>query len=108
MRGQAKLARERLLLACQMNPRAGRGFFLLAYLHWKEGDTAGARSLLDEARQTRGPEWKPKGATAEGDTSRKAHTETTPLSQFWDGWDGAPVPAQAYGRLDAYLTTVPR
>jgi Flp pilus assembly protein TadD len=108
MRRDVKLARERLLLACQMNPRAGRGFFLLGYLRWKEGDTAGARGLLDEALQTRGPEWKPKGATAEGDVSRKAHSETTPLSRFWDGWDGAPVPAQAYARLDAYLTTVPR
>ena len=45
-------------------------------------------------------------APAEGDVAKKAYSETTPLSRFWQGWDGALVPAQAYARLEAYLKTV--
>lgn len=106
MRGQPAMARQRLASVCQTNPRATGGFFLLGYLRWKHGDAAGASDLLEAARKARGPEWKPKGATAEGDVAKKAHTETTPLSRFWESWDGAPTPGHAYGRLEAYLKTV--
>jgi hypothetical protein len=108
MRRQFELARQRLGSACQMNPRAARGFFLLGYLRWNNGDAAGAVTLLQEARQALGPEWKPTGATAEGDVVKKAHTETTPLSRFWDGWDGSTVPDRVYSALDRHLKTVPR
>jgi len=106
MRGQRTVARQRLASVCQTNPRAAGGFFLLGYLRWKAGDAAGARDFLEEARTALGPEWKPTGATAEGDVAKKAYSETTPLSRFWQSWDGALVPAQAYARLEAYLKTV--
>ena len=108
MRGRASVARQRLALVCQMNPRAARGFFLLGYLRWKQRDIGGATALLEDARQAQGPDWKPKGATAEGDVVRKAHTETTPLSRFWERWDGSSAPGRAYAQLDAYLRTVAR
>jgi tetratricopeptide (TPR) repeat protein len=106
MRGQSAVARQRLTAVCQTNPRAAGGFFLLGYLRWKQADAAGARDFLQEARTALGPEWKPAGATAEGDVAKKAYAETTPLSRFWQAWDGALVPARAYARLDAYLRTV--
>lgn len=106
MRGRRAVAQQRLASVCQTNPRATGGLFLLGYLRWKHGDAAGARDLLQEARKSRGPEWKPKGATAEGDVLQKAHTETTPLSRFWESWDGALTPEHAYARLEAYLKTV--
>jgi cytochrome c-type biogenesis protein CcmH/NrfG len=108
MRGERAAAQQRLAAACQTNPRATGGFFLLGYVTWKQGNAAGAADLLREARTSLGPEWKPKGATAEGDVLLKAHTETTPLSRFWERWDGVLVPARAYANLDAYLKTVGR
>jgi cytochrome c-type biogenesis protein CcmH/NrfG len=108
MRGERAAAQQRLAAACQTNPRATGGFFLLGYVTWKQGNAAGAADLLREARTSLGPEWTPKGATAEGDVLLKAHTETTPLSRFWERWDGVLVPARAYANLDAYLKTVGR
>jgi tetratricopeptide (TPR) repeat protein len=106
MRGRRAVAQQRLASVCQTNPRATGGFFLLGYVRWKQGDAAGAGDLLREARKSLGPEWKPKGATAEGDVLLKAHTETTPLSRFWESWDGALAPARAYAHLEAYLKTI--
>jgi tetratricopeptide (TPR) repeat protein len=106
MRGQRAVAQQRLASVCQTNPRATGGFFLLGYLRWKQGDQAGAADLLREARTSLGPEWKPKGATAEGDVAQKAHSETTPLSRFWESWDGTLTPSRAYAPLDAYMKTV--
>ena len=108
MRGQPGLAAERLTAASRTNARAAGGFFLLGYLRWKQGDEAGAREQLDHARKALGPDWKPKGATAEGDVAARAHAEVTPLSVFWEAWDGAAVPAVAYSRLDAQLKELPR
>ena len=106
MRGQRAVAQQRLASVCQTNPRATGGFFLLGYVRWKQGDGAGAGDLLREARTSLGPEWKPKGATAEGDVVQKAHSETTPLSRFWESWDGTLTPSRAYAPLDTYLKTV--
>jgi enediyne biosynthesis protein E4 len=108
MRGEHARAQQRLAAVCQTNPRATGGFFLLGYVKWKQGSAAGSADLLRQARASLGPEWKPKGATAEGDVLRKAHTETSPLSRFWEGWDGVLVPARAYAELDAFLKTVAR
>jgi hypothetical protein len=106
MRGRRAVAQQRLASVCQTNPRATGGLFLLGYARWKQGDTAGAADLLRAARTSLGPEWKPTGATTEGDVVRKAHTETTPLSRFWENWDGTVTPRHAYAPLEAYLKTV--
>ncbi len=108
LRGQSAIARDRFTAICQTNPRATGGFFLLGYLRWKAGDIAGAADLLDRARTSLGPDWKPKGATAEGDVAGTAHTESTPLSRFWEQWDGSRIPQHAYARLDARLKVIPR
>ena len=104
LRGQSAVARTRLAAITQTNPRATGAFFLLGYLQWKEGNETGAGELLARARQTLGPDWKPRGATAEGDVTRKMETESTTLSRFWESWDGSLVPRQTYKPLDAHLT----
>jgi tetratricopeptide (TPR) repeat protein len=108
MRGRRAVAQQRLTSVCQTNARATGAFFLLGYLRWTQGDTAGARHHLQDARTSLGTEWKPSGSTAEGDVARKAHEETTPLSRFWERWDGGLAPERAYARLDAFLKGVPR
>ena len=42
-----------------------------------------------------GPDWTPEGMTSEGDVRAVMHADRTPLSRFWDGWDGRPEPASA-------------
>jgi cytochrome c-type biogenesis protein CcmH/NrfG len=108
MRHEPQVAEKRLSLACRTNPRAAGGLFLLGYLRWKRGDPRGATEMLEKTRAALGPEWKPTGATAEGDVARKAHSETTPLSPFLQQWDGTSVPDTAYARLDAYVQKQPR
>ena len=46
----------------------------------------------------------PEGAVAEGDVQERMHTEATPLSIFWESWDGGSDPAAAYAALDARLS----
>ena len=108
MRNRPDTAEQRLTSVCQTNPRAVGGLFLLGYVQWKRSDAAGAKAQLERTRAALGPEWKPKGATAEGDVARRAHSEASPLSRFWENWDGALRPARSYAPLDAYLKTVPR
>ncbi|MHB8520796.1 MAG: FG-GAP-like repeat-containing protein [Limisphaerales bacterium] len=103
LRHDPALAEQRLTAACRTNPRAAGGFFLRAYLAWKRGEGDQARALLAETRQALGKEWVPKGATAEGDVKQKWHVESTPLSPFWEHWDGAPDPGKAFAALDARL-----
>lgn len=104
MRGRASAAEERLEWVCRTNPRAVGGFFLRALLAWRAGDVEGAGQLLEQARQARGPDWKPVGATAEGDVERGQHRDTTPLSRFWLAWDGA-GPPEAFEGLEAFLAS---
>jgi Tfp pilus assembly protein PilF len=106
MRGDRRLAEQRLEAACQANPRAAGGLFLLGYLQWKAKNPERARQYLDRARQALGPDWKPAGTTAEGDVRGATRPESTPLSRFWDEWDGSPALPAAYTRLDAYLGTI--
>jgi tetratricopeptide (TPR) repeat protein len=103
LRGQLAVARERLTAISQTNPRATGAFFLLGYLAWKNHNASAAADLLERARQTLGPDWKPRGATAEGDVAKKTHTESTPLSRFWEEWDGSNTPRRAFAALDARL-----
>jgi tetratricopeptide (TPR) repeat protein len=104
LRGDRSLADQRLAAACHTNPRAVGGFFLRGYLAWKRGDAGAAGQLLEQTRKALGPDWQPKGATSEGDVKQKQHVETTPLTRFWQGWDGAADPARAFAALDARLS----
>jgi tetratricopeptide (TPR) repeat protein len=103
LRGQAAVAEQRFKAVCQTNARATGGLFLLGYLQWKRGDAIGAKDRLQRARAALGPDWKPKGATAEGDVQASLSESTTPLSRFWEQWDGAATVASAYRPLDTYL-----
>jgi len=99
LRGEPEEARHHLELACRSNPRAVGGFFLRGYLAWRERDRDQAVELLRKARKALGPEWKPKGAVAEGDVAVRMHQEETPLSRYWETWDGSEDPASAFGDL---------
>ncbi len=103
LRGDHKLADERLAAACRTNPKAVGGFFLRGYLAWKRGNDAGAKKLLEETRTALGKEWQPKGATSEGDVKQKQHVEKTPLTRFWESWDGSIEPARAFAGPDEHL-----
>jgi Tfp pilus assembly protein PilF len=103
LQGDRAEAESRLDQACAMNPRASGGWFLLGYVHWKRGDMRGAVALLQRARASLGPDWKPRGATAEGDVTRQAHEDLTPLSRFVNGWNGSERPGEAYAELDRFL-----
>ena len=97
-------AESRLNAVCATNPRASGGWFLLGFLHWKRGDSAGAVERLKRTRASLSPDWKPRGATAEGDVTAQAHEDLTPLSRFLESWNGSEQPAEAYAALDRYLT----
>jgi Tfp pilus assembly protein PilF len=104
LRGANATAEQRLKAACQTNARSVGGLFLLGYIAWKHGDTGGAKARLTSARAALGPEWKPKGATAEGDVKGGSLSDsTTPLSRYWEQWDGTPSPAAAYRALDTRM-----
>ena len=40
---------------------------------------------------------------AEKEDKQKQHVEKTPLTQFWEGWNGAVDFDRSYGALDVYL-----
>jgi len=100
-------AEQRLEWASRTNPRAAGGFFFLGYVAWSGGNDKEAQRLLAKASKARGEEWKPEGATAEGDVKHQMHTEYTPLGRFWREWDGGLDPGTSYATLDAYLTQHP-
>jgi enediyne biosynthesis protein E4 len=104
LRGDTKLADDRLAAATQTNPKAIGGFFLRGYLAWKRSDDASAKQFLEQTRTARGPDWQPKGATSEGDVKQKQHLESSPLATFWLEWDGRPDPAPSFAALDRRLT----
>ncbi|MPZ19908.1 MAG: tetratricopeptide repeat protein [Luteitalea sp.] len=108
MRGKHSLAEERFETAVRTNTRAAGGLFLLGYVRWKAGDLDGARYYLRRAREALGPDWKPAGTTAEGDVTSALKREPTPLSRFWDTWNGTAQLPSTYTGLDAYLRTIPR
>jgi cytochrome c-type biogenesis protein CcmH/NrfG len=104
LRGDPNQANTRLTAACRTNPRAVGGFYLCAYLAWKLGDRARAQELLTQTRQALGKEWQPKGTTSEGDVKQKWHVDSTPLSRYWERWDGAADPDKTFAALDARLS----
>lgn len=103
LRGDPSRAEERLAAATQTNPKAVGGFFLRGYLAWKRGDAAAARAFLDQTRQALGKDWQPRGATSEGDVQRKQHLEATPLTRYWEAWNGQSDPEPAFAPLDHAL-----
>lgn len=107
LRGDRKLADDRLAAATHTNPRAATGFFLRGYLAWKRGDPAAATRLLEQVRLALGPEWQPQGTTSEGDVKRKQHVEKTPLTPFLEAWNGQTDPASAFAGLDKRLNQPP-
>jgi tetratricopeptide (TPR) repeat protein len=103
MRGDAELARQSFEANTGTNPRSTGGFYLLAYLAWKQGDSADAAALLEKAAGTRGEDWKPEGTVAEGDVAQRMHKEVSPLSIYWEQWDGTLDPETAFSSLERYL-----
>lgn len=105
MRGNYVKASKLLSYACISNPRSINGFFLRAYLSWKQDDFSTASEHLKEARNALGAELQPLGTTAEGDVKSKQHSERTPLSEFWEQWNGELDLFRAFSGLDEFLTS---
>ena len=101
--GEEVKADQQFEWACRTNPRAVSGFFLRGYIAWRRGDEIAAQRLLAQAAEARGDEWKPEGATAEGDVKRQMHRESSPLEPFWRQWQGSLDPQQAYAPLASHL-----
>ena len=104
MRGDNDLALQRLEWNTGTNPRSTGGFFLQGYVAWLRGDAEASVSLLQKAQDTRGEDWKPEGTVAEGDVTSRMHKEVSPLSIYWEQWDGTLDPDQAFQPLATYLT----
>lgn len=106
LEGNLEQAEQRLEWACQTNPKAVGGFFLRAAIARERGDPGAARRLLERAAAARGEDWKPEGAVAEGDVARAMHREVSPLSRFWESWDGTAEPEAALAPLARHLASV--
>jgi tetratricopeptide (TPR) repeat protein len=105
--GQRELARERLELVVRTNAQPAQALFLLAFLSWGDGDDRRAMALLERSWRARGKDWKPTGASAEGETGKKMYTEATPLQRAVDAWDGRAAPAVAFRDLSLALRLRP-
>jgi tetratricopeptide (TPR) repeat protein len=103
LQGELARADARLAAVARSNPRSAHAIFLGGYLRWTSGDSDGAATRLRQCRAVLGPDWKPAGATAEGDVVRRAHAEHTPLARFLGEWDGRVEPRAAYASLDRHL-----
>jgi len=99
LRGRDREADRRLELVVRTHPRSVAGLFLRGYLAYARGAAAASRSLLAAARAARGEDRVPAGAAAEGEVRRRMHEEQTPLSEFWQAWDGETEPERAYAAL---------
>ena len=103
MRGDAAVAQQNFEWNTGTNPRSTGGFYLQGYLAWKRGDEQESIGFLEKALGTRGEDWKPEGAVAEGDVAQRMHKEVSPLSIYWEQWDGTLDPDAAFTDLDRYL-----
>ncbi len=103
MQGDEDLALQRLEWNTSTNPRSTGGFFLQGYLAWQQGDDEAAVGFLQKTQGTRGEDWKPEGAVAEGDVGARMHKEVSPLSAYWEQWDGTLDADEAFQPLDTYL-----
>ncbi len=102
MLGDADAAAERFDHVLQTNDRAIGSHFLLAYLDWLDGQDYDGR--VAAIRAARGPDWKPEGAVAEGDVATRMHSDETPLSGFWQRWDGATDIEDSFRQLRGFLS----
>ncbi|MHC5003529.1 MAG: FG-GAP-like repeat-containing protein [Planctomycetota bacterium] len=107
MLGEDDRARRHLEDVCRTNPRSHPAWYLRAFAAWRNGEPDEARSLLAEAARVRGDDFKPLGATAEGDVGRTMHAEASPLEPYWAGWNGGLDPDAAFADLAAYLREHP-
>jgi tetratricopeptide (TPR) repeat protein len=104
IRAEDALADRRFEWACRTNPRAVGGLYLRGYLAWKAGRRAAASAYLARAAEARAEAWKPTGAVAEGDVALRMHREVSPLSSYWEGWDGSLDPDLAFAELHSFLS----
>lgn len=102
-RGESAAAETTFAHVCQANTRAVNAWFFRGYVAWKKGEVHLAAAMLQSARASHGPDWKPAGAVLEGDVRKRMFNESGFLGVFAQQWDGALNPAIAYRRLDAYL-----
>lgn len=103
LQGRRAEAESSLADVCATNPRAAGAFFLRAYIAWIAGDLPTATNHLHATRAALGPEWQPKGSTAEGDVKQKQHSDLTPLRRFLDNWNGSERPEEAFAKLHEEL-----
>ena len=103
MRGDIDSALQNFEWNTGTNPRSTGGFYLQGYLAWKRGDKQISAGFLEKALGTRGEDWKPEGTVAEGDVAQRMHKEVSPLSIYWEQWDGGLDPDLAFSDLDRYL-----
>jgi tetratricopeptide (TPR) repeat protein len=103
LRGAFDGARRRLEWVGSTNPGSVPSHYLLGYLAWTEGRPKEARQRLERAREARGDDRTPEGATSEGDVRRRMHTDVTLLQPALDAWDGTTDPDDAFGALEALL-----
>lgn len=96
-------AEKDLTRVCQANPHASNAWYLRGYVAWKRNDAARATQLLVQAKNSRGPNWKPAGAVLEGDVKRRMYGESGFLTVFADQWNGESSPVRAYSPLNRYL-----
>lgn len=99
--GRNERARRHLERVVQSNSRSEPAHFGLAWLASLRGDRRSLEAHLNALRAARGPEWKPRKATAEGDTARRFHEEGSLLKAEADAWDGGAGPAAAFNGLRA-------
>lgn len=103
VQGDLAQARQRLGWIQSTNPSAGDATFLLGYVSFKQGQSARSIELLESAAAV-SEEWKPEGAAAEGDTTRKMHQETTLLGRAHEAWSRTTDPDSAFAELDRLLS----
>ncbi len=102
--GRTGEADKRLVWIGRTNPRAAGSFFLRGYIAWRNGDVPAASGFLETFREALGPEWKPEGTTAEGDVQKQLHSERTPLSRFWESWNGSIDPDSVFVEIHSHLS----
>ncbi len=105
LRGDRAKAEQKFIAVCRMNSRASGAFFFRGYLEWKRGEIAAAAESLAATRRALGEDWRPAGSTSEGDVRRKQHRDPSPLSRFWEEWNGTADPAASYLALDRFLAS---
>lgn len=104
--GDLGSAEARLAHVCQANAHAANAWYFRGYLAWKKHDVSRARTMLNSARASLGPDWEPSGSVLEGDVRNRMFNESGFLGIFAEQWSGTSDPRIAYAELDAYLSRV--